>query len=139
LTFVTGYTPVKPQVHGHLIPQDVARELFKDEKSRSLRKRLPVTPVNSPAEALTNNPFSEILVSEEEVLRGPEIVDEHTQKIRDEEAIAHQKSLHNKTLHELLTKLGERLEKVEERRAEANSQAYPFFVFVFCFVCGEGV
>jgi hypothetical protein len=122
LTSRTGFTHVKPPAHGHLIPQEVAKDLF--EKVRGSRKRvIPATPANSPAEALVNNPYEDILVEDEEVLRGPEVVDSHQAKIRDQELMAHQRHLQKITLHELLQQVGDRL-AVEERRAEANAEAY---------------
>eukprot|EP00026_Physarum_polycephalum_P003232 Phypoly_transcript_03242.p1 GENE.Phypoly_transcript_03242~~Phypoly_transcript_03242.p1 ORF type:complete len:777 (+),score=180.05 Phypoly_transcript_03242:72-2402(+) len=121
-----GFTLVKPPANGHLIPQDIAKDLFTETKARRSRKHLtPVTPANSPAEALSNNPFGDILVEEEEVLRGPEVLDAHQAKIRDQELMAHQRSLQKQTLHELLQQVGDRLAR-EERRAEENAEAGPW-------------
>lgn len=124
-----GYAPVKAPAHGHLLPQDVAKEIAKDlVRPHKHLLKVPVTPVNSPAEALTNNPFGDILVEEDVVVSGPETVlqeEEKISKLQEEHLLAHQSKLKKNMLSELLEQVGERLEKVE-KRAEENAQAGPW-------------
>jgi hypothetical protein len=118
-----GYAPVRAQVHGHLLRQAVAKDMF--EETIDHRKQVPATPVNSPAEVLSNNPFGDILVDEDAVLRGPELEEAERAKIREHDLVAHQRDLWQRALHELVQEVGNRLEKIE-RRAEENAQAGPW-------------
>lgn len=111
---------MKAKAHDHLIPASKAVELGKEMLEKPIHKRhqLPVTPTNSPAEAL-QNPYSAIEVPDDKVVSGP------ARNIDFKEMEDHQKSLRHKALNEMIKTVAEHMEHDEAaQRAERHADLY---------------